>query len=516
MNYHVTLPNLKKCKKKQTIAGINSTYTLVGEFGASFAWHVEDYDLGSINYLYAGASKVWYTIRQKDAAQFYKLISTLYPKSDAQCPSFIRHKTTIVSPELLTKSHIPYTRTIQHAGQIVILFPHVFHSGFNTGFNACEVVSFGNQDWIKCLSATNIYQCSLLHNQFPIEGYLQKFMDKNTFTTWKNKTHTFKHPYNVLLTRKREEHTHPINAPSSSSSMGGGAVVTRINSKESEIDRTRMYYKKSHPEIRMSEILESPYIEDAVKELIRRDMPSIISDNTFSNQLTTTPHSQSIDHNQRDRHIPNGVRPYRYYRAICHLLIALDKQEQINAAAKEMERQTKKKAKHKQIHPYYIYVVPDEQIDGSNVVIHRGTTIECIDLNTFGRKNKPCTKKYTTFKQDRMLKHYEEAHTISNIKFEHLEHSSLTKLQNIRKQINQTIKRFCGECGERVTKSKESSQRDNSMQLHNAHCETSKETAKDLQFLYKQLRNQKKKIKAHVTSKAQKILKTWINDVYVI
>ena len=54
-----TILDLIKQEYGVHIEGVNTPYLYFGMWKASFAWHTEDMDLYSINYLHFGAPKTW-------------------------------------------------------------------------------------------------------------------------------------------------------------------------------------------------------------------------------------------------------------------------------------------------------------------------------------------------------------------------------------------------------------------------------------------------------------------------
>lgn len=59
---------------KEDIPGVTSPMVYVAMLFSWFAWHVEDHDLHSLNYLHFGAGKTWYGVPRDAAAAFEEVI----------------------------------------------------------------------------------------------------------------------------------------------------------------------------------------------------------------------------------------------------------------------------------------------------------------------------------------------------------------------------------------------------------------------------------------------------------
>lgn len=143
------------------IPGVNTAYLYLGMWKATFAWHLEDVDLYSINYVHFGAPKQWYSIAQGDARRFEAAMKSIWPTDAKACDQFLRHKTFLISPSsLLSNFNIKVNKIVAHPGEFVITFPYGYHSGYNLGYNCAEAVNFGLESWLEYGRVAKKCDCS--------------------------------------------------------------------------------------------------------------------------------------------------------------------------------------------------------------------------------------------------------------------------------------------------------------------------------------------------------------------
>lgn len=143
------------------IPGVNTAYLYLGMWKATFAWHLEDVDLYSINYLHFGAPKQWYSISQKDARRFEAAMKSVWPTDAKACDQFLRHKTFLISPSSLWQNfNIKVNKVVSYPGEFVITFPYGYHSGYNLGYNCAEAVNFALESWLEYGRVAKRCDCS--------------------------------------------------------------------------------------------------------------------------------------------------------------------------------------------------------------------------------------------------------------------------------------------------------------------------------------------------------------------
>lgn len=158
-----------------TIQGVNTAYLYFGMWKTSFCWHTEDVDLYSINYLHHGAPKAWYCISPEHGKRFERLAASFFPHSFRTCRAFLRHKTTLISPQILKKYSIPFSRCVQEQGEFMITFPFSYHSGFNHGFNIAEATNFALEYWIEFGKWATRCECSSESVKISMQTFVKRY-----------------------------------------------------------------------------------------------------------------------------------------------------------------------------------------------------------------------------------------------------------------------------------------------------------------------------------------------------
>ncbi|CDO93342.1 unnamed protein product [Kluyveromyces dobzhanskii CBS 2104] len=132
----------------EKVPGVNESYLYAGLWKASFAWHLEDQDLYSINYIHFGAPKQWYAIPQEDSEKFYNFMKEQFPEESKNCSEFLRHKMFLVSPKLLQSYGIRCNHIVHRQQEFIVTYPYGYHAGFNYGYNLAESVNFALPSWL--------------------------------------------------------------------------------------------------------------------------------------------------------------------------------------------------------------------------------------------------------------------------------------------------------------------------------------------------------------------------------
>ncbi|XP_011872094.1 PREDICTED: lysine-specific demethylase 4C-like isoform X2 [Vollenhovia emeryi] len=158
-----------------SIDGVNTAYLYFGMWKTTFAWHTEDMDLYSINYLHFGAPKTWYAIPPEHGRRLERLASGFFPSSYQYCQAFLRHKMSLISPQILRQYSIPCNKITQEAGEIMITFPYGYHAGFNHGFNCAESTNFATPRWVEYGKRATQCTCSKDMVKISMDTFVKRF-----------------------------------------------------------------------------------------------------------------------------------------------------------------------------------------------------------------------------------------------------------------------------------------------------------------------------------------------------
>ena len=200
------LDMLGEGQRGTTIEGVNTPYLYFGMWKTSFAWHVEDMDLYSINYLHHGAPKSWYAIPTRHGKRFERMAEGFYPAEFKTCAAFLRHKTTMISPLNLKKYAIPFNKITQEPGEFMITFPYGYHSGYNHGFNIAESTNFATPRWVEYGKRAVRCRCRPESVNISMENFIERFQPER-LELWMRGEDVGPHP-------EDPEHVSPAPPPS--------------------------------------------------------------------------------------------------------------------------------------------------------------------------------------------------------------------------------------------------------------------------------------------------------------
>uniref|UniRef100_A0A0D9V9A0 JmjC domain-containing protein n=1 Tax=Leersia perrieri TaxID=77586 RepID=A0A0D9V9A0_9ORYZ len=121
---------------REDVPGVTTPMLYVGMMFSWFAWHVEDHDLHSLNYMHLGAGKTWYGVPRDAALAFEDVVREHgYGGEVNPVGSFatLGQKTTVVSPEVLVES----------------------------GFNCGEASNIATPEWLRVAKEAAIRRASV-------------------------------------------------------------------------------------------------------------------------------------------------------------------------------------------------------------------------------------------------------------------------------------------------------------------------------------------------------------------
>ncbi|XP_033212914.1 lysine-specific demethylase 4C-like [Belonocnema kinseyi] len=176
-----------------SIDGVNTAYLYFGMWKTTFAWHTEDMDLYSINYLHFGAPKTWYAIPPEHGRRLERLASGFFPSYYQNCQAFLRHKMSLISPQILRQYSIPCNKITQEAGEIMITFPYGYHAGFNHGFNCAESTNFAAPRWVEYGKRATQCTCSKDMVKISMDTFVKRFQPER-YELWLRGEDVGSHP----------------------------------------------------------------------------------------------------------------------------------------------------------------------------------------------------------------------------------------------------------------------------------------------------------------------------------
>ncbi|KZC04861.1 putative lysine-specific demethylase 4B [Dufourea novaeangliae] len=251
-----------------SIDGVNTAYLYFGMWKTTFAWHTEDMDLYSINYLHFGAPKTWYAIPPEHGRRLERLASGFFPSSYQSCQAFLRHKMSLISPQILRQYSIPCNKITQEAGEIMITFPYGYHAGFNHGFNCAESTNFAAPRWVEYGKRATQCTCSKDMVKISMDTFVKRFQPER-YELWLRGEDIGPHPEDPRQTAAPM----PSQMDLLCSNSSNGQLPQSFLSAAPKNKRHTIHKKKNimatNPDVDMEELVNRPDIPPDVKKVLQ-------------------------------------------------------------------------------------------------------------------------------------------------------------------------------------------------------------------------------------------------------
>uniref|UniRef100_A0A182YPV0 [histone H3]-trimethyl-L-lysine(9) demethylase n=1 Tax=Anopheles stephensi TaxID=30069 RepID=A0A182YPV0_ANOST len=254
-----------------SIDGVNTAYLYFGMWKTTFAWHTEDMDLYSINYLHFGAPKTWYAVPPEHGRKLEKLAKASFPASHNTCSAFLRHKMTLISPQILKQHNIPFDKITQEENEIMITFPFGYHAGFNHGFNCAESTNFAMPRWIEYGKRAAQCYCSSDMVKILMDTFVKRFQP-DRYEAWMDGTDFGPHPEDPTciigppprIMEANDEKDEGIDDDGS----GGGEPEPMKKGCNPTISIRKISFKEKNPDLDLTDIQQNPHLPDDVKQAL--------------------------------------------------------------------------------------------------------------------------------------------------------------------------------------------------------------------------------------------------------
>ncbi|KAH8866816.1 putative lysine-specific demethylase 4B [Schistosoma japonicum] len=293
------------------IPGVNTPYLYYGMWRSTFAWHVEDVDLYSINYLHYGLPKCWYVIPPAFARKFEAFVSEYFRSEFLKCHCFLRHKCVLISPTVLSQSGIPTKKILQHEGEFMITFPYAYHSGFNMGLNIAESTNFALTRWIDYGKHAKICTCWDDTVKICMDPFVKRFQPE-LFNKWKNDKNLPPHPLDEYLIKETDHRLQNTLAYSGSAENILDAESYEITAKGSLHVQTSSS-DSLLPKIGDINLIDMRY---SIEQLEKAKIPFYIATNPHLNPLWCG----NLANDQTERDFNIFIGSHKPYCAVCSFL----------------------------------------------------------------------------------------------------------------------------------------------------------------------------------------------------